>query len=153
VTKIVYSAGYGNNKPEDFIKRLKAAGITLVIDIRRRRCKSWNGKYRWHLAGMGKLVIDAGMGYVAAWISANLGKDLRLYRQWLYRHDRTGGHSIIDHLAWCIRHTYWQWERICFLCAEGNPFEPDGKTPRCHRVYVAEALVELLGDDWKVEHL
>jgi len=152
VVKIVYSAGYGNLAPDDFLAKLKAAGITWVIDIRRPQTRSWCSKYAWYIPGMYNTLNDAGIGYSPLATLANHNETLEHYKKWLYCTDQDGGYGHLISASRWIEDDFND-HYVCLLCAEGNPFEADGITPRCHRVYVADALRELLGDDWKVEHL
>lgn len=38
----IYSIGHGNKKPEDFIRELKAFGISYLLDIRSKPYSRWN---------------------------------------------------------------------------------------------------------------
>ena len=152
-SKILYSIGYGNSAPDDFVAKLKDAGVTVVLDVRRKGSRSWNGKYNHGLA-MEKLMSGSDIKY-GNWDSlGNKYGTLADYCIWL------GGkrpQKTLYALAKCV-----DWgkrvDTYCLLCAEGNPYEGHGMVGgapvvRCHRVYVAEGLVEQLGDGWTIEHL
>lgn len=34
--RLLFTAGYGNSSPEDFLARLKDAGVEVVLDVRRK---------------------------------------------------------------------------------------------------------------------
>lgn len=149
---VIYTAGYGNLAPADFVKKLKDAGVKLVIDVRERP-GAWSPRYRAGDSGMCDLLVDdmpLEDGIVYLW-SPELGKpkDMPLAD---YVKEVLGCMTGEKHLWLC---GWWTKRsgRTCLLCAEGNPFEKDGVTPRCHRVYVSEALVEQLGEGWRCVHL
>ncbi|MHA2069002.1 MAG: hypothetical protein ACXABY_31960 [Candidatus Thorarchaeota archaeon] len=145
--KVIYTAGYGNNSPEVFLGRLKAAGIDYVFDVRRQWSKSWCAAYHQGKK-IQKTIEGSGMWYREWYALSNRYDRLDAYLEWL----DSSGLRYIEDLAG--RGAIWQsGSKICFLCAEGDPYEKDGVTPRCHRVYVAEALVKQLGDGWSVVHL
>ena len=148
---ILYTAGYGNDAPEKFLARLKAAGVTVVLDVRREGSKSWCGAYRWGcgngFGGMEQLLRVAKIRYYAWQVFGNHFSELSMYRHWLSEH-------IFFEVTKMSREIAQNDSEIpCLLCAEGNPFEKDGVTPRCHRVYVADALVKILGPEWSVCHI
>lgn len=155
--KVIFDIGYGSDSPEAFLKRLKDAGVTIVLDVRyyqaaRLGCYRatgyddrgmaallagepedpiWEGiEYIWcpELGKPKEIALD---DYVQCVLETETNK--KILKVALYR---IGGHKA-----------------PCLLCSEGNPFEKDGVKPRCHRVYVADALVKLLGDEWEVKHL
>lgn len=155
--KTIWTIGYGNLAPDDFVKKLKEAEVTLVFDVRRFGTK---GRLRCYdmdtdvavsrHKGIGDLLYKARIVYSCiGWKLANNYETLEEYKGWL---TCQRAQSEIEELAdavgwWSSKHD------IALLCAEGDPFEKDGVTPRCHRVYVAEALMKQLGDGWKTEHL
>ena len=148
---LLYTIGYGNDAPDVFLKHLKDAGVTIVLDVRREGSKSWCFSYNQGHVLSGTLKglwvldypklgnhFDTLEGY-RAWLGSWVGRDaIECMKNDMMTSIRV--HSIKDAV-------------ICLLCAEGDPFEKDCTTPRCHRVYVANALVEMLGPEWSVEHL
>ena len=146
--KILYDAGYGNLAPAEFVALLKKAGVTVVLDIRRKGCKSWNGRYTQGKS-MNQLMGDNSFAYNPWPGLGNQYDRLSGYTGWLA--DNKRAKSLLYMLGDIIgRH-----EDVC-VCrsgSEGKPFEADGTTPRCHRVYVAEALLAELGEGWTIKHL
>lgn len=146
----IYTIGYGSNSPDEFIERLKAAGITLIIDVRRVGSMSWCVAYHSGRNMRHYLMLNGNIAYVHwHWIS-NQFDELIDYKRWL---DSSDGMAESCTLAGTIKNSAENNGMICcLLCACDNPFKKD-KMPRCHRVYVADDLVRLLGDGWNVEHL
>ncbi len=144
--KVIYDAGYGNLAPEDFVKKLKDAGVTVVLDVRRvgslgrLRCYDWGARINVLLA-----VEDIGYNSWAAF--GNFFDNLLIYEGWLY--SRRGGEIT----ALARRVGMHGGAVFCLICACGDVFEKDGVTPRCHRYYVGAAVAKELGDDWKVRHI
>lgn len=149
--KILYSAGYGNQKPADFLARLKDAGVTVVMDVRRKGCKSWCGAYRHAIGdgfgGMENLMKTAEIKYVDWSTLSNLHETVQEYKAWL---DAVLDGKRIELLVKEMN-DYQEDEVFCLLCAERDAYK-DGAV-NCHRVYVADALVKLLGDEWEVQHI
>lgn len=145
--KQIMTAGYGNLASEEFVALLKEAGVTLVVDIRRKGCKSWNGRYRQG-PGMKGLLGLRGIEYIDRSDLGNEYKTLPEYADWLagiYGKQQIEWMAPLVAAAEGLGH-------ICLICSEGKPFEADG-TPRCHRVLVGNALVKELGEEWSVKHL
>ena len=145
--KILYDAGYGNMAPEQFVALLKAAGVTVVLDVRRAGCKSWNGKYNQGV-NMEVLLANYGIGYMDESYLGNECESLNEYAEFLEVWP-----EAIERLASAFTIGGSCLETFCLICSEGKPFEADGTTPRCHRVLVAEALLAELGEGWRIEHL
>lgn len=153
--KIIYSAGYGNMGPEAFVAKLKDAGVTDVMDVRRKGSGAWCGAYRWGcgngFGGIEQLLKVAGIKYTTEDQFGKKEEDsLDEYKTWL------DGQAD---MVWCAAHGVGFFMRqdsnrkFCLICAEGDVYEKDGTTPRCHRWYVAAALVKELGEGWSVYHL
>ena len=143
--KKLFTIGYGSNKPSDFIERLKDAGITVVLDVRREHSKSWCGSYKPGLRWMGKLLSDAGIGY-GQWSGfGNNFDSLKEYQTWLLDQQR-----MLDYCA-SLFDVVWSGDAVCILCSERKAYR--GGKVNCHRVYVADTLVAMLGEGWEVEHL
>ena len=146
--KTIWTCGYGNMATDDFVKKLKDAGVTIVLDVRRKGSKSWNGKYNHGYST--RLTVGRGdINYEELPHLANVYDTLDAYREWL---NIRAGKEEIELLAAQIEDDHLD-DTLCFLCSEGKPYEKDGVTPRCHRVYVAEALVDQLGEGWRCVHL
>lgn len=154
--KRLMTIGYGNSSPEKFLARLKDAGVAVVLDVRRKGSKSWNGKYNqgnsmgsllW--GDMNKEIPEIEYG---TWPSlANKFDELWAYQRWLQSKptSTSSAAGFLSELQYKIKKN--KDSAYCLLCAERDAYK-DGKV-NCHRVYVADALVELLGSEWEVKHL
>ncbi len=153
--RIVYTAGYGNQKPEDFLARLKVAGIDLVIDVRYYE-RARLGCYRAtgyddrgmaaFLAGHPGEPIDEAIEY--KWCQ-ELGKPKEMPLDDYVRDvlETGDGEKFLRITGWHITRRV----KVVLLCAERDAYK-DG-TANCHRAYVADALVKLLGPEWEVKHI
>lgn len=148
--KTLYSAGYGSRSPDQFVKLLKDAGITLVVDVRRENSK---GRLRAYDAGLGNgmeaLVNAAGIDYHDHPSLANVFDTLDEYKAWLATRD--GG--LTSSGLYATIEVLWPDEVVCLVCAEGKPFEPDGTTPRCHRVHLLKSLLYDFDGEREGKHL
>jgi uncharacterized protein (DUF488 family) len=142
----LYTVGYGNRKPGEFLRLLKDAGITLVIDIRRSGSKSWCGKYHQG-ESMEAWLHENGLKYSDHPELANSFSTLAAYQAWLETKD--GG--LTSSSLYAIIEVLWQDEVVCLVCAEKYPYR-DGK-PMCHRVLLANELLEDFGKGWHVSHI
>lgn len=147
MSKVLMTAGYGNQKPEDFVERLKDAGVTVVLDVRRKGSKSWNGKYNHgsFASGMAMLMRDAGILYGTWPVFGNAFDVLSAYSAWLAKSRSTQILDLSNRIGERPQAVF------CLLCAERDAHK-DGVV-NCHRVYVADALVKLLGPEWTTVHL
>ena len=140
----IYTVGYGNCTPTEFIKRLKDARIKWVYDVRRENCRSWCKEY-YHIK---KLLNSHGILYMHFPFLANRFESILEYIEYLnaisdrYINKEPGLDPINSILA-VTRH---ESRNIALLCAEKD-------ATRCHRKPLAERLVELLGENWEVKHL
>jgi len=149
--KKLFTIGYGSDIPEDFVKRLKDAGITAVLDVRREHSKSWCGSYKPGLRWMGKFLSDAGIGY-GAWHSLGNNFDaLWAYQEWLESKptSTTSARGYLTMLQYELKKG--EDDVYSLLCSERKAYR--GGKVNCHRVYVADALVAMLGEGWEVIHL
>jgi len=148
--KVLYTAGYGSDAPEAFLKRLTDAGVTVVLDVRRKGSKSWCLRYNQGRAcGMEMLLFEANIGYREWWEFGNRFDELSAYLEWL---DVVMEGKYIEGRARVIEKNTGL--VFCLLCSERDAYK-DGKDGEvnCHRVYVADARVKGLGDGWSVEHI
>lgn len=144
----LFTIGYGNDKPDDFLKRLKDSGIQGIFDVRRKGSRSWCQLYNpgedileWLYFGQG-----CSISYVLCTPLGNYDKDLEEYSRWLLSPE------IQPFLSNTAKVIIQEQERpSAILCAEREAYK-NGKA-NCHRVYVADALVRKLGDDWEVKHI
>lgn len=144
--KIIYTAGYGNDVPEKFLGRLKAAGVTVVLDVRREGSKSWCNSYHYGKA-MERFLGEIKYGL---WPSlANHFDVLEAYKEWLESPptESTSARGFLTEMQYLMNRD----DIFCFICAERDAIK-DGVV-NCHRVYVADALVNLLGNEWSVIHI
>ena len=132
---VVYTMGYQGLQIREFVRKLKAAGVGVVADVRERPVSRFKPDFSKNrlAAHLGK----AGMEYVHV-RSAGNGKDsLAAYRQHLKR-DRRG----VDDLRQVIRDAAARKLAVCLTCYEGEVEE-------CHR----SVLVDALGREVKAIHL
>lgn len=144
--KRLFDIGYGNDSPPEFLRRLKAAGISVVIDVRREGSSSWCRAYA--MPQIEQWMDEEGITYSEHSELANAFESLPEYTEWL--NTRDGGY--IASCTSALIEVLWSAENVCLLCAE-NPGITDKGFPRCHRVILADALLEDLGDEWIGEHL
>jgi len=143
--RTLFTIGYGNMLPEKFVAKLKENGITMVADVRRLASKSWNSRYRAGSIGMGTLLYEADIEY-SHWHEFGNECGIDKYLAWL-REPKPD--EVLQELTFFIEDSIpsvW-----CLICCEKDVYK-DGKV-NCHRKYGADAMVKLLGDDWRVEHL
>lgn len=146
--KILYTIGYGDSMPEDFVTRLEDADISVVLDVRRKGSKSWNRKYNHgsDASGMAMLLRNGGMLYGTWPVLGNPFDRLDAYVDYLSKDRQLAN---IEKLVRLVEER--SDDVICLLCCERDAYKDD--EVNCHRVYVADALVKLLGDGWEVCHL
>ena len=140
---VLYTCGYGGRKPEDFIALLKDNGIQCVIDVRRWRSGAFIQKYRPG-NDMRDFLREQNITYSHDYWLSNEYDLLVDYRRWIktvegFNTLKLTARDMCDNVVYCI------------LCAEKAVFK-EGLV-NCHRVYVAEELVKLLGEGWEVKHL
>lgn len=144
--RTLFSCGYGNLAPDDFLKKLEDAGIQIVIDVRRHESRAWCWKYT--IGGpMKRWLGGEGIEYCTWSRFANNFDTLAEYADWI-QHEGDGIRSM-----WPFADCRWDDKSVCLICAEDDVFEKDGRTPRCHRWYVAKALLAELGEGWTIEHI
>ena len=143
----LFTIGYGNDPPEKFLARLKAAGVTVVLDVRRYNSKARLRCYdSGRRAGMSKLLAESDITYWEYSFFSNRNDTLLCYAAWLKSSCMCDAVELLANTISCIPSS-----AFCLLCAERDAYK-DGEV-NCHRVYVADALVKLLGAGWSVEHL
>lgn len=146
--RIVCSCGYGRQTPDQFTGKLKEARITAVIDVRRLHTggRIWQYDYRQMEETM------RGFYYTHTWMFGR--KKEETLPEYANRFNSVIAPLWIPGEVAMIRR---RWPaRVCYICSCGKPFEDDGK-PRCHRVYVVDAIVAALkaetDQQWEVKHL
>jgi len=149
--KLLYTIGYGNDKPEQVIWRLKHYEIDYVIGIRRAGSRSWYGLYS--PGNIGKFLIErAGIVTLEFYELGNTFPTLEEYSDWLETKDGE------FHVTYMAAQILMQGEKKgCLLCSEFRPVTEKGI--RCHRVHVANAVVKKLNESdaamrkWVVFHI
>jgi len=145
----LYTIGYGNNKPDDFIARLKANGIRDVFDVRRQFSKARIYTYRPGVP-MNLLMASNGISYVHCHYLGNEEDSLEEYTSWL--HSNFGQRmlfrftTVMNSTCKVLHKSRMQDFVPCLLCAELDP-------EKCHRKIVAEALSSEFKQEWEVVHL
>lgn len=138
--------GYSNNKPDDFIARLKGKDIDLIIDVRLLP-GAWLGCYRAsqdRTKGMPKFLWEkAGIRY--KWFPA-LGKPKKLpmrdYQSYLMSADHI---QALERACKYVEEA----DNPCLLCCEGDPYVQRSRgiwDPNCHRVIVGENMIALMSN-------
>lgn len=173
----LYDIGIGRRNQGEFLYALgqifywlKSAQKLVVVDVRRKDCRSRNGKWAWQ-GEIGETIgryfgQKRGVEYMSIpeLSKRNNGRSKVVMDKFL--RDITGtGNPPIDNLADVRGMAYSELlERIaesddtfCLLCSCGKPyFVRNGvKTdrPYCHRTILANQLVADLGDGWGVVHI
>ena len=141
----LYTAGYGNQSPTEFVKRLQEHEINQVLDVRRKRSKSWCFGY-WAGSQMEHTLACHAIGYEHVYQLGNDYDTLAEYFGWLQSSEPR---RILRDVARVIGNSP---ESIfCLLCSEREAIVDE--YVKCHRKYIADAIVKKLGDGWEVEHL
>ena len=163
--KVIYTIGYGNDKPEDFLNRLSEAHIELVIDVRREGSRARLGCYVpsiYSVKGIAALLATRNIGYSWAMelgnsfkVTATRSKEdcLLLYEALLLVKLREKEmENLFFTIIWTIKNYN---QRTAFLCAEKKVMKNGSQN--CHRGIVAERIVKRLeildGYEWSIEHL
>lgn len=136
--EVIYTLGYEGLSLDQFLARLRAANIEMLIDVRQIALSRKAGFSKTPLS---RAAGDAGIRYV---YEPSLGcpRDIRYaYREqgdWKrYTRDYTahlrGQQAALDRVRSLAAN-----HRVCLVCFEANPM-------RCHRSLVAAAITELEG--------
>jgi len=141
----LYTIGYGNNKPDDFIARLKANDISHVFDVRRKDSRSWCSSYA-HGHPMRSLLAKHNIEYIELDYLANHYDTLDGYKAWLNSIYGAREIRIALRVLMGLKGTAGEMFTPCLLCAELDP-------EKCHRKIVAEALSSEFKQEWEVVHL
>ncbi len=178
--EVLYSAGYGiitgtrDEKRDKFVKRLqyiqRGIGKPLtIVDIRTWGSGSRNGPLFAQpkgdsISGMRRLAglcnyDEYSVDYVAESDLCNRYGgalwQLRAYRGNIStRLCFPGSPDLVREAFERVSAAALKGERaVILLCGCKNAFKPNGTTWNCHRVPLAELLVEILGDGWTTVHL
>ena len=140
--RILYTIGYGNRKPDDFVEILKDAGIETVIDVRREGSRGYCFAYS-PMGLRGKLkMID--IRYLPPGWLGNPCESLEDYAKYLDAAIAEDKYEKFGCLTSLMYDSFYG--KTCLLCAEIDP-------AKCHRSILADRVVEMLGDGWEVIHL
>ena len=160
--KSIYTVGYGGRKPDELIALLKENEISFIIDVRLLGARAYIHPY-WSGGPIKAFLIDHGIEYKHSSVFGNRYDNFDDYQEWLSTPEGIGG--LRYEAEWIQKgYDYFHKDtpdvRYCLLCCEkrayargGLGLPSDAFVVQCHRVYVANALVNLLGEDWEVEHL
>jgi len=135
----IFTIGYGGRTPEDFVKRLTAASVCTVVDVRLRPERASMGVYvkaKSPEKGIERLLASAGIRYGSLPELGNLFLD---YEDWRTRYATfigLAGELLVTRLDGLQG-------PLCLLCAER-------KVAECHRLQIAEYLASI---GHEIEHL
>lgn len=162
----IYTMGYGRTTKEAFQERLRVVHrkvgdrLLIVVDVRREHSLSWNGEWCYHSPrsgnkGLVNTINSLGQGY-AYNPRPKFANDYGDGKKGLeaYRHYLNGLGVIMEDFVNEIDGLWKDGNRDVYvlLCAERQPFKSNGM-PNCHRLSLAEKLMEELGEGWEVKHL
>lgn len=170
--KTIWTVGYGiiegtwQEKKAKFQERLRylQQGIgkpITVVDIRKERSGSRNGKwFRQFPTGLFQLVADIrdrNIYCVSEPALANGWGGSKWELEELYASELAGSVLAKNDMGVArgrVKAIAEAGERaVALLCGCRDAYKPNGTTPNCHRVPLAEALVRELGDGWSIIHL
>jgi hypothetical protein len=147
----ILTIGYGNLMPDDFLDKVREHEVTAFIDVRRETV----GRIRSYATGkrMARTLGD-GVSYTSYLHVPELGRPVEMSLDDYKVH-------LCGSLSWrvIVRLTGYIWGVVrsggvpAIMCACGKAFEDDNVTPRCHRVYVANAARDCLGSEWAIRHV
>ncbi|KUK98885.1 MAG: Uncharacterized protein XE08_0355 [Parcubacteria bacterium 32_520] len=121
----VYTIGYGNEKIDKFIDKLKEVGIDLLIDVRSSPYSKWRPEFN----------------------TGNLREILKLNGiSYEWRGRRLGGFGVQHHYAGIkeIKLIIEKYKKVVLMCAEENP-------DKCHRKQNLQPILEQ--EDFEVIHI
>lgn len=138
IAPVIHTAGYEGQTIDEFLARLRDAGVELVADVRELPLSRKRGFSRTALA---EALAREGIGYLHL---RELGCPKGIRDQ--YRRDHDWARYTEAFLAHLAGHTNAvaalaveaSRRRTVCLCFEADP-------ERCHRTYVAEAVASLSG--------
>ncbi len=177
---VLYTVGYGGRTPKELTKLLKGASINLMIDVRRAQSRAFIRPFDTGTnmeVTLAKAKPPIGYEYPGGlgnnYNTGDTQEDLRIYKEGL--DDKTGRDLIRYWAEWILEGCdYFHKDVVvnyCLLCSEKNayweypPVGIDVGAVKCHRVYVADALVKVMSSglyaaaygsgngEWEVEHL
>ena len=133
----LFSIGYGNRKPAEFLELLKANGIKAVIDVRKKDSKGWCWEYTTKRLPieLEKLGIKYDNLYLLSnkFVQYSLDDSLRLYKNWLLGTNEAD--DILEDIKFNIEHYYENNVAIMCACL---------KSDKCHRKFIVDELAKRL---------
>jgi len=130
----IYTVGYGNRQPEDFLSMLEDHAITHVLDVRFEP-KGWHGGYSG--PNLEKALKKRGIHYQhapALGVPKNLRDSLpNAYKVLPEDFEEAYREAVAPILGNYLR--AFDGEKVVLICCEKDP-------QRCHRSILAEMLVE-----------
>ena len=118
-TNKVYTIGYGNEKIDNFIEKLKQNEIDLLIDVRSAPYSKWRPEF--NTGNLREILKASGIEY--AW-----------------RGKKLGGFGQCDHEGGIeeLKPLLVKYNRTCLMCSEENP-------DKCHRKQNLQPILESKG--------
>jgi uncharacterized protein (DUF488 family) len=134
----LFTIGYERRSPDELVRELTEAGVTLLADVRELPLSRRRGFSKTALAAV---LADAGIEYVheralgnpKAYRDAWKGGDAEAGRAGYLAHLASGSSEAVDALARRVAEG-----GVCLLCVEHDAAD-------CHRTLLAAALGERLG--------
>ncbi|MCX6630025.1 MAG: DUF488 domain-containing protein, partial [Candidatus Solibacter sp.] len=135
----LFTIGYGGRTPDDLIRRLTAAGVRTVADVRLRPDRASLGVYakaKTPDQGIERLFAGAGIGYRSLPELGNVFLEYANWREHYAAFNHCAGHLLVSRLDGLE-------PPVCLLCAERRVAD-------CHRLLIAEFLATR---GLEIEHL
>jgi uncharacterized protein (DUF488 family) len=135
----LFTIGYGGRMPDDLVRRLTAAGVRTIADVRLRPDRASLGVYvkaKTPDKGIEHLFASAGIGYRSLPELGNLFLDFDDWRERYTAFIQCAGHLLLSRLDALE-------PPVCLLCAERRVAE-------CHRLLIANFLGTR---GFEIEHL
>lgn len=154
----ILTIGYGNMSPDEFLTKTNDFGITNFVDVRREGSKAWCHDY-----ATGEPIANLLQARPKA-VGPSVPPNRYIHVPELGRPKEMSLDDYKIHLCgtlmWrpIVRLSGYIWGVVrsggvpAIMCACGKAFEADNVTPRCHRVYVAQAVADYLGGRWVIRH-
>ena len=142
----LYTAGYQGQTVDSFVAGLHAAGIELVIDVRK---VPRSRKPGFSKNGLASNLDAVGIGYIhvdALGTPDDLRNEVRRTKDYAAFFDAYRAHLQTQTTALEETLPLLAERRCCLLCFEQHPGE-------CHRTVVAEELNRVAGGTLEIHHL
>lgn len=115
----IYTIGYGNEKIDNFVEKLKEYEIDLLVDVRSSPYSKWRPEFN---LGNLKVVLNSSE-IMYAW-----------------RGKKLGGFGQCDHEGGIeeLKPLLLKYKKVCLMCSEENP-------DKCHRKQNLQPILESKG--------